>query len=63
MEGEYPCANCKLRARYDKNPKSLLGRFWRWHINFCPGFRGYFTSRDEQTKAQIREKYNFEKYK
>ena len=63
MEGEYPCANCKLRAHYDKNPKSLMGRFWRWHINFCPGFRGYFTSRDEQTKAQIREKYNFEKYK
>ncbi len=63
MEGEYPCANCKLRAHYDKNPKSLLGRFWRWHINFCPGFRGYFTSRDEETKAQIREKYNFEKYK
>ena len=20
-----PCANCKLRSRYDKNPKSLLG--------------------------------------
>ena len=63
MEGEFPCENCKLRAHYDKNPKSLMGRFWRWHINFCPGFRGYFTSRDEETKAQIREKYNFEKYK
>ena len=63
MEGEYPCANCKLRAQYDKNPKSLIGRFWRLHIKFCPGFRGYFTSRDEETKAQIREKYHFEKYK
>lgn len=26
---EKPCANCKFRARYDKNAKSLLGRFWR----------------------------------
>ena len=21
-----PCENCKLRAAYDKNPKSLIGR-------------------------------------
>ena len=28
---KYPCENCKLRAQYDKNPKSLVGRFWRWH--------------------------------
>ena len=27
---KYPCENCKLRAAYDKNPKSLIGRFWRW---------------------------------
>ena len=33
---KYPCENCKLRAAYDKNPKSLIGRFWRWQINFCP---------------------------
>ena len=26
---KYPCENCKLRAAYDKNPKSLIGRFWR----------------------------------
>ena len=30
---KYPCENCKLRAAYDKNPKSLIGRFWRWQIN------------------------------
>ena len=35
----YPCENCKFRASYDKNPKSLKGRFWRWHINFCPGLK------------------------
>jgi hypothetical protein len=60
---EYRCENCPLRARYDKNPKSLIGRFWRWHINFCPGWKGYFTSQDDAAKAALREKYHFEKYR
>ena len=54
----YPCENCRFRAQYDKNPKSFLGRFWRWHIGFCPGWKAYFTHQDEQTKAALREKYN-----
>ena len=61
-EQTYPCENCKFRAHYDKNPKSALGRFWRWHINFCPGFKAFFTHQDEETKAALREKYNFKKY-
>ena len=56
-----PCANCKFRAQYDKNPKSLLGRFWRWHINFCPGWKGYLASLDEEEHKQVCEKYNFKK--
>ena len=48
--------------RYDKNPKSLMGRFWRWHINFCPGWKNYFTHQDDETKATLRQKYNFKKY-
>ena len=48
------CENCKLRANYDKNPKSLMGRFWRWHINFCPGWKGYFTSLNDEKKAELR---------
>lgn len=58
----YPCENCKFRAHYDKDPKSFLGRFWRWHIGFCPGWKNYFTHQDEQTKAALREKYKFKKY-
>ncbi len=61
-EQKYPCETCKFRAHYDKDPKSFLGRFWRWHINFCPGWKGYFTHQDEETKAALREKYNFKKY-
>ena len=56
------CENCKLRANYDKNPKSLMGRFWRWDINCCPGWEGDFTSLNDEKKAELREKYNFTKY-
>lgn len=59
---EKPCANCKLRAKYDNDPKSLLGRFWRWHINFCPGWKGYFSSLSDEEKSALRDKYNFNKY-
>lgn len=39
---EQKCSNCSLRAKYEKNPKSFMGKFWRWHINFCPGWKAYF---------------------
>lgn len=56
------CANCSLRKKYDKNPKSFLGRLWRWHINFCPGWKTYFKSLDEKEKLLLADKYNFRKY-
>ena len=59
---KYPGENCKLRAQYDKNPNSLIGRFWRWQINFCPSWRGYFKSLPPEKQAELREKYNFWKY-
>ena len=58
----YPCETCMFRAHYDKNPKSALGRFWRWHINFCPGFKAYFKAQTPETKAALRAKYDFTKY-
>lgn len=58
----YQCENCKLRANFEKNPKSFMGRFWRWHINFCPGWKAYFSSLDEDAKQALREKYDFRKY-
>ncbi len=62
MNESYPCETCPMRAKYDQNPKSLGGRIWRWHINFCPGFKAYFTHQDEETQKMLREKYNFKKY-
>ena len=49
---KYPCENCKLRAAYDKNPKSLIGRFWRWQINSLP----------PEKQEEFRKKYDFWKY-
>lgn len=56
------CSECSLRAKYDKNRKSLSGRFWRWHINFCPGWKAYFTSLSPEEQAELRKEYNFKKY-
>jgi hypothetical protein len=57
------CEHCALRAKYDNNPKSIAGRFWRWHINFCPGWKKYFTSLNSEDKSKIAQRYNFSKYK
>jgi hypothetical protein len=56
-----PCVNCKLRARYDNNPKSLAGRFWRWHIGFCPGWKAYMNAISEEERLAFIEKYNLKK--
>ncbi len=58
---EKPCAHCKFRAKYDNNPKSALGRVWRWHINFCPGWKGYMASLSEEERNALRQKYNYTK--
>lgn len=60
-QNEKKCANCKFRAKYDNNPGSLLGRFWRWHINFCPGWKGYMASVSEEEREALRAKYNLNK--
>lgn len=61
MAHEKPCAKCKLRAKYDSNPNSLIGKFWRWHINFCPGWKGYMASLSEDERKALCEKYNYNK--
>lgn len=35
------CADCPLRKRAEEKPKSILGRLWYWHINWCPGWKAY----------------------
>jgi hypothetical protein len=37
----HKCETCPMRKRYDRNPGSLLGRLWKWHTRWCPGWKKY----------------------
>lgn len=57
---QHNCENCLIRAKYDQAPKSLIGRFWRWHINFCPGWKGYRHRNDEANDSFNERQKRFE---
>jgi len=59
---ESKCNDCPLRAKFDNNPRSFAGRFWRWHINFCPGWKKYFIGLSPEERTKIAGQYNFKKY-
>jgi hypothetical protein len=59
----HSCNNCSFRAKYDNNQKSLLGRVWRWHASWCPGWKSYMKSLPEKDRITIAEKYGMDKYK
>jgi hypothetical protein len=46
-----------MRAAYDRNPGSLIGRFWKFHIKFCPGWKMYLKSLPEDKRRQMFDKY------
>ena len=52
------CETCGFRKKYDENPKSFLGKLWRWHINFCPGWKKYFKSLPEEKKIELSNQYD-----
>lgn len=55
---EIKCADCKLRTKFDEKPKSLMGRFWRWHIGFCPGWKAYMASLNPEERKNIKAQYS-----
>lgn len=59
---EHNCEHCRFRARYDKNPKSFLGRLWRWHANWCPGWKKYIQSLPNGQRTELAQKYDMKKY-
>ena len=58
-----PCVTCKVRAKADRSPTSLLARLWRWHAGWCPGFRSYMLSLPGTERRTLAERYNLSKYK
>jgi len=59
MSQEKGCAGCSWRAKYDARPSSLLGRLWRWHANFCPGWKKYASSLGDEERRSLEQKYGF----
>lgn len=55
------CADCQLRGKYDNNPKSFAGRFWKWHIKYCPGWKNYIKSLDKEEQDKVRAQYKLSK--
>jgi len=59
---EAGCKKCGFKARYDKNPKSFLGRLWRWHASWCPGWKKYMKSLPDNDRSELAKKYKMKKY-
>ena len=59
---DHNCPQCPFRAKYDANPRSFLGRLWRWHTGFCPGWKGYMASLPDDELRAIAEKYGMKKF-
>ncbi len=51
-----------MRAKYDRKPKSLAGRFWRWHIIFVQVGKPISPPWRRKRKRSCGEKYSFKKY-
>ena len=59
---DHSCANCSFRAKFDSNPKSLLGRLWRWHAGWCPGWKAYMKSLPHDERVELAIRYDMKKY-
>jgi hypothetical protein len=35
------CANCPMQKKAQAKPEAILSRLWRWHTNWCPGWKAY----------------------
>jgi hypothetical protein len=51
------CEKCKFRAHYDRNPRSILGRIWKWHIGWCPGWKAHLKALPDETRRELIERY------
>ncbi len=60
---KHNCGNCGFRGKYDNNPTSFLGKVWRWHAGWCPGWKKHITSLSNEERIKLAEKYGMEKYK
>jgi hypothetical protein len=48
-ENAFGCETCPIRKKAEANPKSLVAYLWRWHTGWCPAWKAYQASLDEQS--------------
>ncbi len=60
---QHNCPKCPFRAKYDRNTSSFLGKIWRWHANWCPGWKKYMYSLSDNERNEIALKYGMEKFR
>lgn len=51
------CEKCRFRAQYDKNPHSILGRIWKWHTGWCPGWKAYLKTLPDEARQEMVQRY------
>ena len=56
------CENCGWRKKYDDRPKSILGRLWRWHAGWCPGWKAYMRSLPLEEQMALASRYDLKKF-
>jgi hypothetical protein len=54
------CETCSFRVRYDRNPRSILGRMWKWHTRWCPGWKAYIKSLPDEERKKVLGRYGSE---
>ena len=57
------CATCGWRKKYDRRPKSIPGRIWRFHAGWCPGWKAYMRSLPEGERIALAETYDMPKFR
>jgi hypothetical protein len=57
------CETCWLRGCYDRKAQSLLGRLWRWHAGWCPGWKSYLNTLPEDERTRLAEHYQLDKFR
>ena len=62
MPSKSSCETCAIRGKYDANPRSFVGRLWRWHAEWCPGWRSYITSLPDEERRELARKYHMKRY-
>ena len=56
------CATCSFRRRYNEAPGSLLGRLWRWHAGWCPGWTAYMRTLPQEEQRALAERYRLKRH-